>query len=164
MGEQFVSAKELAKYFDDTRLLINHLTKQGVIAKAKHPDGSEMKGRYDLRVCIGAYILRLRARAAIAASGDQQTEKRWQAARTSRMEIQAARDRLRLEREEGRLVNPEDVRPVWVEYIGNCKQKLLALPIRCANEIFVKQHDQAEVYEILTRRVREALLELKDYS
>jgi hypothetical protein len=69
-----------------------------------------------------------------------------------------------LAQEEGRLVDPEDVKRVWLEYIGNCKAKLLALPIRTANEIFVKQHDQAEVFEILTDRVRDALTELKEYS
>jgi phage terminase Nu1 subunit (DNA packaging protein) len=164
MGERLVSANELAKYLACSRQMINYLTKQGVIAKAKHPDGSEIKGRYDLRVCIGAYILRLRARAAIAASGDQDTEERWQEARISRMETQARRDQLRLEREEGRLVDPDDVGVIWEEYIGTCKKKLLALPIRCTNEIVIKQRDQAETYGILTERVREALLELVDYS
>jgi phage terminase Nu1 subunit (DNA packaging protein) len=144
---------------------VQHLNEQGVIQKAKHPDGKEVKGRYNLLECCNAYIDHLRARAGVKGlPADTETEARWQAARTDRMETQARRDRLRLEREEGRLVDPEDVRPVWVEYIGNCKQKLLALPIRCANEIFVKQHDQAEVYQILTQRVREALLELKDFS
>jgi hypothetical protein len=164
MSERLVSTKELAKYLACSRQMIDHLLKQGVIAKAKNPDGSEMKGRYDLLTCNVSYIRHLRARAGSAAPGDEDTEQRWQSARTSRMETQAARDRLRLEREEGRLVDPDDVKPIWIEYIGNCKTKLLALPIRCANEIFVKQHDQAEVYQILTARVREALLELKDYS
>jgi hypothetical protein len=137
----------------------------GVIQKAKNQDGSEMLGRYDLLVCNVAYVKHLRARAGVKGlPADTETEARWQTARTLRMETQARRDLLKLEREEGRLVDPEDVRPVWVEYIGNCKQKLLALPLRCANEIFVKQSDQAEVHRILTQRVREALLELKDFS
>jgi phage terminase Nu1 subunit (DNA packaging protein) len=164
-NEILVTAKELAKFFACTYQMVQNLTRAGVIQKAKNPNGSEMLGRYDLLACNIAYIKHLRARAGVKGTpADAEAEMRWQAARTSRMETQAARDRLRLEREEGRLVDPEDVRPVWVEYIGACKAKLLALPIRCANEIFVKQHDQAEVYQILTQRVREALLELKDFS
>jgi phage terminase Nu1 subunit (DNA packaging protein) len=164
-NELLVTAKELAKFFACTYQMVQNLTRAGVIQKAKNQDGSEMLGRYDLLVCNVAYIKHLRARAGVkGVPADQEAEARWQAARVARMETQARRDLLRLEREEGRLVDPNDVRPVWVEYIGNCKQKLLALPIRCANEIFVKQSDQAEVYRILTERVREALLELKDFS
>lgn len=117
INELLVTAKELAKFFACTYQMVQNLTRAGVIQKAKNPDGSEMLGRYDLLVCNVAYIKHLRARAGVKGlPADTETEARWQSARTARMEANAKRDLLRLEREEGRLVDPEDVKPVWIEY------------------------------------------------
>lgn len=160
-----VTAKELGSWLKCTYQTVQHLTEKGVIQKAKHEGGQTVKGRYDLKECVGAYIEHLRKRAGVKGEpGDDEAEKRWQSARTAKMEMAARREARKDALEEGRLVDPAEVRPVWTEYIGNCKAKLLALPIRCCNEIFVKQHSQAEVFEILTERVRDALVELKDYS
>lgn len=51
-----VNAKELATFLKCTYQTVQHLTEKGIIHKAKHAAGAEVKGRYDLRECCNAYI------------------------------------------------------------------------------------------------------------
>lgn len=142
--------KEVAEHLDLSESRVNQLLKEGILSKGRGQDA------YDLNHCRIQYIRYMRD----SAFGEQ--------ANTSLNDVkiklvQAQGEKAELEARllKGKVIPTEEVQDYWIDFVSNCKAKLLALPSKLAHRIHGAE-DHNEIEEILTADVYEALQELSE--
>jgi phage terminase Nu1 subunit (DNA packaging protein) len=120
------------------------LAAQGVLEKATDSAGKPLRGRFNLLESVNAYIRYLRSQLAGGLSGADE----YTIARARRMSALADIEQLRLKRIHGELHHREDVNFCLTQMITAAKQRLLAIPSRCARPL-VGKTDISEVAELI---------------
>ena len=77
------------------------------------------------------------------------------------VQAQAEKHELEVKQLKGKLIPTDEVQEYWIDFVSNCKAKLLALPSKLAHRIEGAE-DYNEIEELLTIEVHEALSELSD--
>jgi phage terminase Nu1 subunit (DNA packaging protein) len=143
-----VDTADLAAAISVDERTIRRLVRQGVLQRG------EMG--FDLADSVGRYIVhREGIVAARTGSGD------YGKARALLYTERAAKMALEREERAGALVRVSDVIAMMTSLVGVTKQRLLAIPTKCA-PLLVMKRVPAEVMAILTREIREALQDLAD--
>ena len=141
-----VSIAILAKTLKLTQRRVQQLAKEeGVIKKLE-------KGKYDLTASVQGYIDYISSRKTQQLEDNDLLKKRLLKAKTQKAEIELGA----LER---RYINADEVEKEWSEAMLIFRNKMLALPNKCASLVHVGQ-SPAQVFDILNTEIRNALFEL----
>jgi len=142
------TCKEIALHLDLSQSRVNQLLKEGILSKARGQDA------FDFDNCRVQYIRYMRD----SAFGEQNNAS-LNDVKIKLVQAQGEKAELEAKLLKGRLVPTEEVQDYWIDFVSNCKAKLLALPGKLAHRIQGAE-DHNEIEEILTADVHEALMEL----
>jgi hypothetical protein len=158
--EQTVDTATVARFLLLSAHRVRQLTAEGILEKAHDEKNAEpLRGRFNLLSTVNSYIRYLRSKlAGGAGSTDEYT-----LARARRMSALASIEELRLERIHGELHHGRDVEFVMTQMLTAAKQRLLALPSRCAPCLAGKTN-VGEIAEAIRVEVYNALTELSGYD
>lgn len=106
---------------------------------------------------ITAIVYYLRQQALRSKDPEEQGELYQEQVRLTK--ARADRTELEIAQIEEDLVNGEEVAAVWMQYVGACRARLLAIPSRLTPELAVII-DPIEINELLSNAIDEALIEL----
>lgn len=84
-------------------------------------------------------------------------------AKRRKLAAEASLQELELMKEQGKVVEIEQVSKVYAEQLSNFRAKILSLPTKCASAVFTAK-DIKEAKEILENNVMEALNELVEFG
>jgi phage terminase Nu1 subunit (DNA packaging protein) len=158
--EQTIDTRDAARLLLLTPHRIRQLVCEGVLHRAVDKDGKPLRGRFDLLELVNSYI---RYQRNLILGGSLKNGDEYSVARTRKMNASASIEELRLKRIHGRLHYAEDIEFVWTSQITSCKQRLLAIPSRCARPL-VGKTDISEIAELLRVEIYGALAELAEYD
>jgi hypothetical protein len=143
-----VSLDDLASALSLDERQIRRLTTRGILSRGELG--------YDLIDSIRSFVA---YRESVIA--EQHGSGEYGKARSALYIERAAKMKLEREEREGALVRVSDVIAMMTSLVGVTKQRLLAIPTKCA-PLLVMKRVPAEVMAILTREIREALQDLAD--
>jgi phage terminase Nu1 subunit (DNA packaging protein) len=146
------STSLIAKLFNVTERTISNLTNDGIISKAE-------RGKYELVPTIQKYVKYLQEKAfgKNISSGDYHGEK------TAHERIKRQIAELELAKLRSQMLDADIVERVMSEMIVIFRNKILGIPQKLA-PVLINIDSTSEVYQILNKEMREALLELAEYD
>lgn len=150
-----VNKKRLSELLGISEPTLTQYQREGMPLIAKGSRGKE--NEYDVAAVIAWFKNRLQAERSQQSSGDLNYE----VERTRLTKAQADKQELDLAARRGELVDVSDVRKHWQQMVFAAKAKLLAIPVKAAPAVITAQ-STAEVFELLTAMIREALDELSE--
>jgi hypothetical protein len=156
---QTIDITTVAKLLKLTPRHVQQLTAEGVLLRARDPDGKELRGRYEMVRCVHGYIDYLRARTPIEGSGEAE----YAQLRTRRMAFESEMAELKLNLLKGTVHRAEDVEFCVTTQITACKARLLAIPSR-VSRLLVGKKSFKEIYALIYREIELALRELTGYD
>jgi phage terminase Nu1 subunit (DNA packaging protein) len=130
-----VTAGELARLWGCGDRMVRQLAEKGVVVRCD-------RGRYDLEQSTRNYIDGLRTAAAGRASREEVTpQQRWKTAQAELAEIELVKKR-------GEVLDRDEVRDTWRQYILAVRQTMLGLPARIAFDVpTLSAHDRETMKE-----------------
>ena len=140
---------EVAKHLDCSPEWVSRLKSQNVLPNAP---GKSM----NVDQCRIAYINYLRSKARMTSNTDDGTITEHKTRLTS---AQATKAEMEVQVLSSELIRAEDIKNIWIEFVGNVKAKLLNLPSKLAHQV-IGLENYAEAEELLMEEVHEALTEL----
>jgi phage terminase Nu1 subunit (DNA packaging protein) len=159
--EQTVDTATVAKFLLLSPHRIRQLAAEGVLERAvDKKTGKALRGRFGLLSAVNNYIRYLRSKLA----GSAGKEEEYTRVRARRMAANASIEELRLKRIRGELHYSADVQFVMAQMLTACKQRLLAVPSRCAPYLAGKSQTTGEIAEAIRIEIYDALKELADYD
>ena len=140
-----VTIEKIAKLLKLSERRAYQLAKDGIIIKTE-------KGKYNLEKSIAGYIdyIKPSSKENITATEDAQA---------MLMKAKAKKAEIELGALERRYINADEVEKEWSEAMLIFRNKMLALPNKCASLVHVGQ-SPAKVFEIINTEIRNALFEL----
>jgi phage terminase Nu1 subunit (DNA packaging protein) len=158
--EQTVDTATVARFLLLSPHRVRQLTAEGILEKAHDEKNAEpLRGRFNLLRTVNSYIRYLRSKLA----GRAGTVDEYTLARARRMSALADIEQLRLKRIHGKLHRAEDVEFLLTQMITACRQRVLAIPSRCAPYLAGKTN-VGEIAEAIRVEVYDALRELSEYD
>ena len=143
--------KETADHLDLSTSRVSQLLKENILSKGRGQDA------FDLDHCRVQYIRYLRD----SAYSGTENPGTLNDVKIKLVQAQAEKHELEVKQLKGKLIPTDEVQEYWIDFVSNCKAKLLALPSKLAHRIEGAE-DYNEIEELLTIEVHEALSELSD--
>jgi hypothetical protein len=154
-ASQLVRTNELADYLGISGTEIRKLANQGILEKARHPDGSEVRGSFALKENVKRYIAYLKARRNQRHEVEASTEELKR--RKLMADVEFREMRLAVERAE---LHPSKlVADLYGPRMIACRDAALSLPTKLA-QMLAAESDVSKVFNILTVEVEEVLTKL----
>jgi phage terminase Nu1 subunit (DNA packaging protein) len=126
-----VSSAELAQFLDLAERSVRHYRATGVFVLARDPHGRPLRGRYDLKESVRAYVQHMREK---AKSGDSSESER-QELRTRKLRAETEIAELQLRLLKGELHRTDDLLFILTNRITEARSHLLAIPARVATRL-----------------------------
>jgi phage terminase Nu1 subunit (DNA packaging protein) len=130
-----VSGLELARHLDCSPQWVAKLVKGSVLAK-------QLDGSFDLDVCRVVYIRWLR-------SEGRRHKKSAAAARAQ--EARAQEIELRVARDQGKVIDLDEVEQVFADVLGTYRAELSGIPAGCTRDFGLRQIIEAKLNEAIER-------------
>ena len=144
------TCKEIAQHLDLSQSRVNQLLKEGILSKGRGQNA------FDFDNCRVQYIRYMRD----SAFGEQNNAS-LNDVKIKLVQAQGEKAELEAKLLKGQLIPTDEVQDYWIDFVSNCKAKLLALPGKLAHRLQGAE-DHNEIEEILTADVHEALMELSE--
>jgi phage terminase Nu1 subunit (DNA packaging protein) len=154
-----IDTTQLARLFDVTPRTIQHLTSDGVLARARDEDGNELRGRFELVSNVRAYIRYLREQARL----DDASESKYIMLRNARMSAESEMSELRPSLFKNTLHRADDVEMVMTMMLTAFRARVLAIPSRVSRQLIGQTKFQV-VYDLLITEIELALREMVGYD
>lgn len=141
----------VADHLDLSQARVNQLLADGILSKKRGHGG------FDLDHCRTQYIRYLRSRQ----MGQQNQSASLNDVKIKLVQAQAEKAELEAKELQGKLIPTQEVEEYWIDFVSNCRSKLLALPSKLAHRIEgADTHNEIE--DLLEAEVHEALTELAE--
>lgn len=155
VNEIVVSGTTLANIFGLTDRRVRQLDELGAIEKAK-------RGQYLLVNSIKRYITYLKTNNDIKNSVND-TELDLEKERAIHERVKREQAEIKLAAMKGEMHHSRDVERVMNDMLANFRSRILSIPTKAA-PILVARDDIAEIQRLLSKEIKEALLELSEYD
>jgi hypothetical protein len=156
MANPGVSGEVLRTYLDISGPYMSELTTAGVLFWMKNKNGAELRGQFDLKENVVAYVRWLWKRTREKPASGQEYDR----LRCQKMAAQARTFELRNLMITGKLADLDDVNSVVIEMHIATRAKLLGYPAHVAR-LVVGKEDIAEIISILYAEMEKALVDLQ---
>ena len=153
MEEQYLSAAEVAKFLDVSYRTVENWAAKGHIARNNRKYGLFSALQYQNKQ------LKEQLEAQKSKLDMDELKKQKLRAEVDKERAIARIKNAEADKEEGLLVNAEEVASAWKGYILRCRAKLLALPVKLALQLASIQVE-SEIQQILQQNIDDALTEL----
>jgi phage terminase Nu1 subunit (DNA packaging protein) len=150
---------QLAKLLMITPRHVRRLTADGVLARARDEDGTELQGRFELVKNVQAFIKYWQEKAKY----DDASDSRYAQLRNQRMAAEAEMAETKLKELRGEFLRTADVEFMMTNLITATKQHLLAIPSR-VSRLLVGCTSFQKIFDTISGEIRAALTEMSNWT
>lgn len=156
--EWIVNTKQLSRLLGLTPRRVQQLADSGVFQRCIDSDGLAIDGQWSAEICVQAYIRKRENDLSVS-----DTDEGISNAKLRKMRAEAEAAELRVELMKGDAYPREVIAAIQNDQNTAIRQKLLDFPIRVAR-LVLGQDDISEVARIIGEKIKEVMIEIKDYN